>query len=554
MSTCLDCSKEFVIPEDDLQFCKNIDVPPPRCCSQCRFIRRLTERNAKNLYKRKCDLTGKEFISPYHSDHVFPVYAPDVWWSDDWDPMEYGQEFNFNRPFFAQFEELLNRVPRQGQFICGGTLENSDYVNCAGYLKNCYLIAEADYNENCYYGNRLFHNLNLCDCSNCYEDESCYECIDCIKCHTLQHSQDCQSCYDSFFLKNCIACKDCIGCINQRQKQYMIFNEQLNKDEYEKRKTELVLNTYQGIQNMRKKADELFLKNPHKALQNEHNENSSGNYLYDSKNSFECFDCKDLEDCKYCARVFSSKTCMDYTAWGDKSELMYQCSTCGDNAHNLKFCSTCVTNNSDLLYCAAHCTSSTNCFGCAGIKKKNYCILNKQYSKEEYETLVPKIIEHMKEAGEWGEFFPKDHCPFSYNETIAMECFPLAKEEALAKGYKWRDTVDEPPDVEKKIPAEQLPQAIAEIPDDVLNWAVICEKTRRLFRIVQQELVFYRQFNIPLPHLHPDERHNNRIARRNPPILHTRQCENCGKDTETTYAPDRPEKVYCEECYLKEVY
>ena len=23
---------------------------------------------------------------------------------------------------------------------------------------------------------------------------------------------------------------------------------------------------------------------------------------------------------------------------------------------------------------------------------------------------------------------------------------------------------------------------------------------------------------------------------------------------ETTYAPDRPEKVYCEQCYLKEVY
>jgi len=30
-----------------------------------------------------------------------------------------------------------------------------------------------------------------------------------------------------------------------------------------------------------------------------------------------------------------------------------------------------------------------------------YCILNKQYSKEEYEELVPKIIEHMQKTGEW---------------------------------------------------------------------------------------------------------------------------------------------------------
>jgi len=42
---------------------------------------------------------------------------------------------------------------------------------------------------------------------------------------------------------------------------------------------------------------------------------------------------------------------------------------------------------------------------------------------------------------------------------------------------------------------------------------------------------------------------------RNPLRLWTRQCmrEGCPNTFETSYAPDRPEIVYCEQCYLKEV-
>jgi hypothetical protein len=51
--------------------------------------------------------------------------------------------------------------------------------------------------------------------------------------------------------------------------------------------------------------------------------------------------------------------------------------------------------------------------------------LNKQYTKEEYEKLLPKIIAHMKKTGEWGEFFPISISPFNYEETPAMDYYPL---------------------------------------------------------------------------------------------------------------------------------
>ena len=552
--SCTECSAQFEITDDDLEFLKQFDVPAPQSCPECRLMRRMNERNARKLYYRKCDKTGKEIVSQYHADHPFPVYSTEVWWGDSWDAMEYGMDIDFDKTFFEQYAELRNRVPHIALYVISGSLQNSDFTNCTGYIKNCYLICESDYDEDCYYSNRIYHSNNLLDCSNCFENEVCYEVIDCRKCQRLRFSQDCENCHDSFFLKNCIGCTDCIGCINQRQKRYMIFNEQLTKEEFETRKAALNLHTHSGIDSLREKCDKFFQKQPHKCVQNEHNENCTGDHLYDSKNSFMCLDCKDLEDCRYCAKAsMGVRSSMDYTSWGDKAELMYQCSSCGDNTYNLKFCSMCMTNVSDCEYCM-QLTGASHMFGCVGVKKREYCILNKQYEKEEYEELKKKLIAHMRETGEYGELPPKEMCAFAYNESIAMEYFPATKEETLARGYKWRDEVDDMPDVEKIIPAEKLPETIEEVPDDVLNWAIRCEKTNRPFRIIQQELNYYRKYNLPIPHLHPDERHERRMKLRPPRKLCGRTCDKCKKEIQSTFSPERPETVYCESCYLNEVY
>jgi len=160
----------------------------------------------------------------------------------------------------------------------------------------------------------------------------------------------------------------------------------------------------------------------------------------------------------------------------------------------------------------------------------------------------------MQRTGEWGRFFPHELSPFDYNESMSQEFYPLSREQALSRGFRWRDTPEEIPQVKKIIPATQLPDAITDIPDDILHWAIQCEATNRPFRIVKHELEFYRKMGLPVPHLHPDERHRRRMTLRNPWRLWKRPCMKCGKEMQTSYAPERPEIVYCEECYLKEVY
>lgn len=552
--SCPECGQRFAVAEDERVFHRAMDVPPPRSCPECRLVRRLNERNARTLYWRTCDATGKRILSQYHADQPFPVYSPEAWWSDAWDGLEYGRDVDPGKPFFAQFGELKRRVPHQARFVIDSTMENSDYANCAGFMKNCYLCFEVDYDEDCAYSNRIYHCKDLVDCSNCYDSEICYACVDCTAGNRLFYSQDCQNCSESFFLKNCIGCRDCIGCINQRQKTHMILNEQLTKDAYEARKAALKLGTVEGREAFRAACDAFFLTQPQKDVQAERNENCIGDHLYDSKNSSSCFDSKDLEDCRYCAKVaMGVKASMDYTSWGDNAEYLYQCAACGNNAFRLRFCTTCTTNNSNLTYCDG-CTGCSDCFGCVGLRKKKYCILNRQYGKEEYERLQGELIAAMEERGEWGEFFPKDTCSYGYNETIAMEYFPLTRDEALQRGYAWRDVRDEKPDVPKVIAADRLPSAIADVPDDVLNWAITSELSGRPFRVTKKELLFYRSNDLPMPRLHPEERHEQRLRLRPPRRLWQRPCAQCGKGMETTYAPDRPEIVYCESCYLQIVY
>tara|TARA_B100000315_G_C14435191_1_gene522072 strand:- start:333 stop:959 length:627 start_codon:yes stop_codon:yes gene_type:complete len=204
----------------------------------------------------------------------------------------------------------------------------------------------------------------------------------------------------------------------------------------------------------------------------------------------------------------------------------------------------------NLTYCEL-CLGNKDLFGCIGMRKQQYCILNKQYTKEEYEEMVPKIIEHMKKTGEWGQFFPIAISPYGYNETVASEYFPMTKEEALKAGYKWKD---EDESAVYQGPERALPESVSESDESLCDSIWKCEASGKAYKIIPQELKFYKRFDIALPRLSPRERHNERMNLRNPRKLWDRPCDKCGTEVKTSYAKERPEPIYCEKCYLNEVF
>ena len=150
----------------------------------------------------------------------------------------------------------------------------------------------------------------------------------------------------------------------------------------------------------------------------------------------------------------------------------------------------------------------------------------------------------------YGGQIPIDLCPWAYNETTAYEFFPLSKDEALAKGFTWRD-----PDSREYLPATVVvPDHIKEIKDDILKEILKCVSCGKNYQIIPKELQFLRRFNFPIPAHCPLCRDRARIKQLNPMQTYKRTCDKCDAAIETSYAPDRPEIVYCEDCYKQEVY
>lgn len=544
--TCKKCSQPFEIGEIDLAFYKKMDVPSPTLCPDCREQRRLVFHNERKLYRRKCDFSGATILSHFSADKKVPVYKQDVWWGDGWEALQYGRDLDFSRPFFEQFEELFKLVPQVSLFTDYLVDENSEYTNYAGSNKNCYLIAHADSNRDCYYGYGVKQCESCCDIYNTVKCELCYECMDCYDCYGIRYSQDCLNCSDSAFLKSCVGCRNCFGCQNLRQKEYWIFNKPGSKSEYELFLKQFDSGSFRQLKRMTEKCRKFFLTQPQRHLQMLKAENSQGDQLVNCKNVYSSFEISDAEDIRYCTQLgLGSRDCMDVHQFGVGAELLYECVICGQGAQRLRFCNSCITT-SDILY-SSQCLSSQHLFGCVGLRHKSFCILNKQYSKEEYHALEKQIISHMKATGEWGEFFPAHLSPFGYNETRAIEIFPLSKEQALAQGFSWYD--DEKRAQEQQVSFE-IPDNIKDVDDSILKKVLICEISSKSYKLTEAELKLYRQTGVPIPRRAPDQRYADRLALKNPRHLWKRDCSKCCRSMVSSYAPERQELVYCEECYL----
>ncbi|MFA6000274.1 MAG: hypothetical protein WC783_04870, partial [Candidatus Paceibacterota bacterium] len=381
----------------------------------------------------------------------------------------------------------------------------------------------------------------------------------------LFFSRESEGCLDSYFLYDCRNCSNCILSTNLRNKSYCIENVQYTKEEYFKKKNELRLNTRSGVEEARKKFQELWHQASHKHLKLINTENVVGDQVSNSRNCYNVFDFKDdADNVKYAS--WGAKGLKDSydvgPGCGDSSELNYEGISVGVQNSNVLFGAT-VWYSRDIYY-SYMMNNCSNCFGCAQMNAKQYCIFNKQYTKEEYEELVPKIIEQMKKVPYvdrggrhylFGEFFPAEISPFAYNETIAQDYFPLDRGRAEEADHRWREYV--PGNYEITIKGQDLPEDITDVTDSILDEVIECEITKKPYKILEQELSFYRRFNLPLPSIHPDERHARRLRLRNPMILQKRMCYFGDKEVDTTYLPvseGGPEKVLCTEHYNKEIY
>ena len=548
---CAVSGKEFQVSEAELEFRakqsptfagQKFPLPEPHLCPEERIRQMNLHRNEQYLHHNKSALSGKSLIAIYRPEFEGRIYSYDEWFSDSWNPLDFGHKYDESASFFENYKRLQSQIPRAA--TVGSQNENSDFTTGAGHCRNCYLINCSEHVEDSMYGKLLQRSKDICDSSYIYDSELLYECFNCEKCYDSKYLQNCKNCSESAFLKNCIGCKSCFGCVNLRNKEYYFLNTPCTKEEYEKKLVDLNLDKSSALSGMRAKFQEFAQQFPYKFAEINNCENCTGDYLINSKNCHECYDVSQCEDC-FNVRVGDNiKDFYDCTNVYTKGELCLN--TLGIiNVFNCNFCLY-VFDSNDLWYCE-QCYNCQDCFGCVGLRNKQYCIFNVQFpDKASYEAEVARMITHMQTTGEWGTYIPKELSPFPYNDSVAHYYFPLTETEATAKGYKWANEKSS-----NSTSAVELPETVDEASDDICAQVLTCQETGKPYKIVAPELAFYRKMNLPIPRVCPDKRHWNRMAQRNDRVLYTRDCPQCDVTMASTYGPERPETVVCEACYLK---
>jgi len=471
---CKISGKEFKISDDDIKFYNQINVPLPTLCPEERQRRRLIWRNERHLYQRNCDLCKKNIISIYSRDCEFPIYCESCFWSEKWDPLNYGIDFDFAANFFEQLEDLFRVVPKLA--ITHANSVNSDYTLNSIENKNCYLTSGADYNENCHYGISSQRSKDCIDTFLIYDSESSYGSLDSSKIFNCIGCQNCENVSNSWFLYDCINCKDCAFSSNLRNTQYVLFNKKLDKEEYKKELSKKLKEYFENpdwLHEGRMKVKDKAIK--HKLIVN--SDQVTGDYVRNCRNSSNIFDAENLENCKFAFYATAIKDSYDISCVSFNCKNLYEVmSAC--NGHDVFFSNASLYSH-DAEYCVT-CFDSAYIFGSISLKSDQYVILNKQYSKEDYEIMKQKIIRHMKETKEYGEFFPSSLSPFQYNRSSAIDYMPLTKEEANILGYLWQDN----PNIYENM---------------MSNVSVKCEACNNFFNLVDYEMNFYKKKNIPFP-------------------------------------------------------
>lgn len=585
---CKQCSKIFAITKHERKLLEKISpvigwkkqlFEDPECCPDCRARQRLIRRNEWNFYNSKSSFSGKKIFSLLPPNSDTKVVSLEEFWTDEFNSSIPHQDINMWSSILEQIWSLRDKIPTQSTMTIDN--QNCHYTTWTWYCKNCYLINSSENSEDCMYG-KLFQSCKKCiDCSYVYDSEKLYQCINVKNGYNnmrLNNSQDCSFCY---FSDDLISCQNCMFCSWLRNSQYYFENKQYSKDEWND-KIKNYLWSEENIESWLKLFEEIKKNKIYKFANIINSENSYWDFQTDNQNCVYCYDTNWSQDCRYVSVGVEIKSVMDW------NNIYLNPEKCYNNVgimhvHDIHSC-VYVFDSHSLIFCQ-ECHNSNNLFGCVWLKNKQYCIFNKQYTKEEYEKLVPQIIKKMKSENERNFFDPK-YSHYTYNDSLAMEYFPIkeVKKDGITKiiNPKWEWTViilDNNEEIsnaildlwwEYKMPIKwknkekeiNIPDWINIISSEdnknldtntILNSAFLCKKSWRLFRILKQELEFYQNMWLPIPSVHPDTRYKNRLEQKPRRNLYKSNCKRCNTDIVTVYE-NKKYNVLCQECYDKEIY
>lgn len=532
--------RPFTIGERESQLYAEFGLPLPAVCPEERARRLLAFRNSGKYFWRESAQTGRRVISSYSSSTPFPVVAEREELVGKLDPRTMGAPLEPGVSFFQQLYSLWSSVPRTA--TSGVDIAESVALQHCYRAKRCVLVSNSAEVDSCMYSDALY------DCSSCVDGLflrhclDCYDCVDCRYSRGLFFSEHCTYCSDSLFLSGCEDCHDCVLCVNLSGARYCILNKQVSEEEYRSYLRELRLDTRAGLEAAADKFSLFVRSQPEPHIYAEPADRVSGNYLYDCRDAYCCFECEHSADIFGCASLVGANHCLDGCGIGGELRDSAQFVAAGLDAQRLINCINCCDSVSDLTYCF-DCEQCSNCLGCVGLRGAEFCILNMQYDEAGYRRAFDEVRSALESTAQWGCFPTYAFSSYAYNNSAGAQYMPVTKVQAAVMHLLWDDESEEirPSELLGEAGAagaERYSESFSSLEDlqqcRQERIVVLCELSGRPFQLRPEEIDFYERWRIAPPVLSFEARHARRVARLAPRNLAAFDSES-GDKLETAF-------------------
>ncbi|PJA47310.1 hypothetical protein CO172_02265 [Candidatus Uhrbacteria bacterium CG_4_9_14_3_um_filter_36_7] len=519
--------EKWFMDEREIEWYRKFNVPPSRYSPLTRMRLLTNTFSGGQWWYNQHAQTGKPIICGIHPGTGIRVLPDKEWFEKDFSFEQI--DYDESRSVFDQIYELNLRIPSSAQrnYV---EVENSISIASHGDQNSYFVVASKS--KNTLFGVVAYNTEDSAEIYNAVTVNQSYNIVNSNRIFQSRYVRESNDCLNSVFLFDCRNCEYCFGATNKRNKKHLWFNEQLSKDEWEKRRAQVDLGKRSVVEEYLQKFDELMIKSIWPENFNEKTTDSIGEYLHG------CTDCQYVyfadggarhcdwcvwaiaqsQDNAFCAEVVNSKDC--YYSAGVP------------NCYGGLFLFWCVRcQNSELCI---GCYDCENCFGCVGLLKKKFHFFNKPYTEKEYWQKVDQIKCTMFDRGEYGEFFPakfsfghylesgavKYHlADLAFGEKIHANLFPVEIKGAtgaeLAQAMDVKDS-------------KEIPDTIDEI-DAWVNKPVYDAKLKRRFSLIAPEIALYKKLRIAPPVEHHIARVIDMIFSSNSAVFDEARCEKCNK-------------------------
>ena len=542
--------ERWTMTERELEIIRMHKVPPCKYSSLTRQKIMTAHFNSGQWWYNKHAETGKPIITSSHPSTGVKVLNDEEWFDRDFQSIN--QEIDFDRSFFDQMYELKLKVPvsatrnfeKPENSICLASYgdQNSYFVAASKSKDTFFSIVALDTESS----NMVYNSQAITNSSHVIHSERIFNC---------QFVSESRDCMNSDFIFDCRNCEYCFGATSKRNKKYLWFNEQLTQTEWEKRRAEVDLGSRQVSTEYKEQYDQLVAKAVWPENFNEKVENSTGEYL------------TEVTDCEMVYFANGGARNEYHTTWSmgktennsfcaNPSGSQYSYLSSAINSCNKALFSIWTVRSQNVEYCQ-DCYDCEDCFACVGLRHKRFCILNKQYSEDEYWDQVDKIKCAMLDSSEYGEpmsgrftvgyfmesgsvrYFQSDR---EFGEKIGAHLFDPNTNDAIGEELmKSMDVTD----------ANNAPDSCDDL--DGWVWKVLYDSGyNRRYAYLPSEVDLYKRLRIAPPVEHHVKRVYDFVQGSNNGVFKDSQCVQCGKKVMVSTNPKFPNrKIYCKKDYLE---